>query len=148
MKLSNVIWLTLFIPLLIVGCKSAHDHDHLDIAGFRIIMDNEVIVQQTGTTISGSVSMVTGEMSSWMKVEFRDPDGHIHIINDPDFSLQVVSSNSNVASIDYSQSDKWSFRINAMSDGQAQLTVNLMHGNHADFESRPFNVTITAPVQQ
>lgn len=127
--------------ILTVSCKKAHDHDHLDVAGFRIIANNEIVAQQSGTTVTGTISIIQGQASSEMTVEFLDPEGFILNINDSDFRLQVDPVNTAAVTVQ-SGTGRWGFRMTGTSTGSTTVTVKLMHGSHADFESRPVSVNI------
>jgi hypothetical protein len=140
-KASLMIFLT---AMIFAGCKKSSDHDHMDIAGFRILVNSEVVAQQTGTVVTGSISLDRGTTSSVMTVEFRDPEGNVLNITDNDFSLRVVSSTTSVVSVQQVSGLKWSFELVGVSPGQSNLTISLMHGNHADFESRAVPVVVIA----
>lgn len=142
--LSKASFLIIIAALIFTGCKKSDHHDHVDAAGFRILMNNEVVAEQTGTVVTGTISIAGAAVSDELTVEFRDPEGHVLTITDDDFSLQVTSSNTSVASVQASSGARWSFRLNGVSVGQAELTISLMHGNHPDFESRPVSVIVIA----
>lgn len=142
--LSRASIMIILVTLVFSGCKKSHHHDHLDIAGFRILMNNEIVAQQTGTVVTGQISLDRGQTSGAMTVEFRDPEGNVLNITDNDFSLRVVSSTTSVASTQQVSGSKWSFQVVGVSPGQSNLTISLMHGNHADFESRPITVNVIA----
>lgn len=127
--------------ILTISCKKAHDHDHLDIAGFRIIANNEVVAQQSGTTVTGTLSIIQGQTTGEMTVEFLDPEGFILNITDDDFRLQVDPVNASAVSVQ-AGTGRWGFRLTGNTTGSTTVTVKLMHGSHADFESRPVSVNI------
>lgn len=138
---------TLIVGIISISCKKAHDEDHEDVAGFRIILNNTVVAEQNGTQVTGSISLPQGTTTPEMRLEFRDPDGDIMIITEDDLYLQVNSSNEAIVTAQESQTTDWAFTLTGISTGSAQITINLMHGDHADFESRPIPVNITAPEQ-
>jgi hypothetical protein len=142
--LSKASIMIVLVTLVFSGCKKSHDDDHLDIGGFRILMNNEVVVQQSGTVVTGQISLDRGQTSGTMTVEFRDPEGNVLNIPDNGFSLQVTSSTTSVASTQQVTGSKWSFQVVGVSPGQSNLTISLMHGKHADFESRPITVNVLA----
>lgn len=116
-----------------------HDHDHLDAAGFDVLLNNEVVLSQRGTTVTGTLSIRAGETSPSMTVEFVDAEGHEIHIHDDDYSLGVVSSNQAVATVAVTGMD---FTVQGVTAGTVNLTIGLMHAGHFDYESRPVPVTI------
>ena len=140
----KILLFSLVIGLVTVSCKKAHDEDHEDVAGFQIILNNSVVAAQSGTNVTSTISLAQGTTTSTMRIEFRDPDGDIMIIEDDDLYLRVDSSNEGVVTTQLVTSSDWSFTLTGVSAGQANITVKLMHGDHADFESRPIPVVVTA----
>lgn len=132
----------LVIGVLFAGCKSAHDDDHLDINGFELLLDNQIIASQSGTTVTGTVQITAGLTTGTILVTFVDGDGHALIITDDDFSANIESSNQAVVSV--SRVNNFSFTLAGVSEGTAKVTVNLYHGTHKDFESRPVTVNVNA----
>lgn len=129
--------------LLISACSSGHDH--LDVNGFDVFIDNEIVVSQRGTTLTGNVSVNTGSTSPEMRVVFVDPDGAEMVITDSDFRLEVTSSNSDI--LDASRTGLWTFTLQGIAAGTAELSIGIMHGSHLDFESRPVPVTVVQTQQ-
>jgi outer membrane lipoprotein-sorting protein len=143
-SIHKVLLFSLVVALVTVSCKKAHDEDHEDVAGFQIFLNNSVVASQSGTNVTGTITLTQGTTTSAMRVEFRDPDGDVMIISDDDDYLQVDSSNNNVVTSQLDASSDWSFTLTGVSAGQANITIKLMHGDHADFESRPIPVVVSA----
>ncbi len=143
-SIHKVLLFSLVVALVTVSCKKAHDEDHEDVAGFQIFLNNSVVASQSGTNVTGTITLTQGTTTSAMRVEFRDPDGDVMIISDDDDYLQVDSSNNNVVTSQLDTSSDWSFTLTGVSAGQANITIKLMHGDHADFESRPIPVVVSA----
>ena len=138
-KLLRMAWV---VSLSVTACKKAHDHDHLDIGGFRIISSGQVIAEQNGTTVTSSIVLPRQTTSSSMNVEFRDPEGKILTITDNEMYLEIDTNNPGVVLAQKSTTSKWSFTLSGVGQGSAGITIKLMHGNHADFESRSIPVTV------
>ena len=143
-SIHKVLLFSLVVALVTVSCKKAHDEDHEDVAGFQIFLNNSVVASQSGTNVTGTITLTQGTTTSAMRVEFRDPDVDVMIISDDDDYLQVDSSNNNVVTSQLDASSDWSFTLTGVSAGQANITIKLMHGDHADFESRPIPVVVSA----
>jgi hypothetical protein len=144
LSIHKVLLFSLFVALVTVSCKKAHDEDHEDVAGFQIFLNNSVVASQSGTNVTGTITLTQGTTTSALRVEFIDPDGDVMIISDDDDYLQVDSSNNNVVTSQLDASSDWSFTLSGVSAGQANITIKLMHGDHADFESRPIPVVVSA----
>lgn len=141
-KSIKFVLVALVVSLSVSACKSAHDDDHLDIGSFRILSNGEVVAQQNGTTVTGSITLARESTSSVMTLEFRDPEGSVLSITDEDLYLEIDSNNPGVVLAQNSNESRWSFTLTGVSAGSASIVVKLMHGNHADFESRPISVTV------
>lgn len=124
--------------LLFTACSSSHDH--LDVAGFDLIMDNEVVLSQRGTTVTGTLTIPAGETTSNIRVDFVDPDNAVMTITGSDYRLELISTNAEV--LNFNKTGDWTFTLTGVSQGTASLTVGIMHGSHFDFESRPIPVTV------
>ena len=132
----------LVVTLSLSGCKTAHDDDHLDIGSFRIISNGVVLAEQNGTNVTSTISVASQSTSAVMTVEFRDPEGNLLTITDEDLYMEIDSNNPGVVLAQNSASSKWSFTLNGVGPGTSAIVVKLMHGNHADFESRAIPVTV------
>ncbi|MCH8495350.1 MAG: hypothetical protein LAT57_06925 [Balneolales bacterium] len=126
--------------VLIAGCSS--DHDHADIAGFTVMVGNETVVSQSGTTITGQFNVQSGVTTPEMTVNFTDPDGHTVSLDDPDYRLEVASSNTDVLTTNLT--GDMTFTLQGVSTGSANVNINVLHGSHYDFESRPISVSVVA----
>jgi hypothetical protein len=131
----------LLAVLTISGCKKSHDDDHLDIGGFQIRLDNQIVASQSGTAVTGSISVTPGVTTGAFSVTFVDPEGRALIIDDADIRLVVESTNASVFTATVSG---YQFNIVSQAAGTANLRVSLMHGSHKDFESRPVPVTVAS----
>lgn len=136
---KSVVYSFLLMAVL-AGCKKAHDHDHLDIGGFQIVSNNEILVQQAGTVVTGSLTIEVGQTSDAMELRFLDPEGNVLVITGNDFRGDVSSSNTSILTA--TRTGTWTFTLTGVSSGTANLTVGVAHGNHLDYESRPVTVNV------
>jgi hypothetical protein len=138
--------LSLILSLLVLtasACKKHdHDHDHADLNGFRLSQSGTVVAQQTGTTLTGSVTIARGTANPVFSVVFLEEDGKVYDDFKTDESLLIVVGSASVAAVQAGPG-RWEFRLNGVAQGATTLTVNLMHSGHKDFESRPVPVTVT-----
>lgn len=132
----------LFLLLLtFAGCKEQHDDDHAEVAGFKLMRNNTVIAQQTGTVVTGSVSLSLAGSNLPITVVFQDEDGHDITEMEEEATLLVESSSASVVTVQ-STAGSWQFSLTPVATGSANLVVNIMHSGHKDFESRPVPVTV------
>lgn len=129
--------------LLLVGCSS--DNDHADIAGFTVMAGNETVVSQSGTTITGQFNVQAGATTPEMTVSFKDADGHTVSLADPDYRVEFISSNTGVLTTN--QTGDVTFTMQGVTTGTANVNINVLHGSHYDFESRPISVSVVAAQQ-
>jgi hypothetical protein len=142
----------LIVSLAFVSaCNDTHDHDHMDIVGFEIRLDNQAIVTQARNPQSGQVEVTgridvqSGETTPLLTVVFIDPDGHALSITESDFSLNVNPVNTTVMNVHHNPSQtRWGFTVEGKQAGTETIQISLMHGNHADFESRPVTVQVNS----
>jgi hypothetical protein len=139
---SKLLSISLIAIVSLSACKLANDDEHLDIGSFRIIANGEVIAQQNGTEVTGSISVARESTSGVMSLEFRDPDGNVLTITDDDLYLEIDTNNPGVVLAQNSNQSRWAFTLTGVGPGSAAITVKLMHGSHADFESRSIPVTV------
>jgi hypothetical protein len=132
----------LFLFLLtLAGCKEHHHDDHAEVAGFKLMRNNTVIAQQTGTVVTGSVSLSLAGSNLPITVVFQDEDGHDITEMEEEATLLVESSSASVVTVQ-STAGTWQFSLTPVATGSANLVVNIMHSGHKDFESRPVPVTV------
>lgn len=141
-KSIKLMVIALIVSLSASACKTANDEDHLDIGSFRILSNGEVVAQQNGTNVSGTITVARETTSAVLTLEFRDPDGSVLTITDDDLYLEVDTNNPGVVLAQNSNASRWAFTLTGVSAGSAAIVVKLMHGGHADFESRPIPVTV------
>ncbi len=135
------------LALSATACKntvSGHDHDHHDAEGFRLIHSGNVIADKlpNQTLVNNFPELKTGDALENIEVWFYDFEADLFQPDAEDGLRLLVSSSANeILKIEVSNSG-WNFNLHALSAGNAELTIQLMHGNHADFTSVAIPVTI------
>lgn len=134
--------LLILLAVTVVACEDHdHDHDHAELNGFKLLQNGATVASQTGTAVTGSVSIAVGTANPVFSVEFVEADGHVYDEFESDDSLLIEVGNTSVAAVQAGPG-RWEFRLNGVAQGSTTLTVNLMHSGHKDFESRPVPVTV------
>lgn len=133
--------LLLVLLLAFAGCKKHHDDDHAEVYGFKLMRNSTVIAQQTGTVVTGSVTLSRTGTNLPITVMFQDEDGRDITDIEAGSTLLVESSAAGVVTAQM-VSGQWQFNLTPVATGSANIVVNIMHSGHKDFESRPVPVTV------
>lgn len=142
MILNRLSILLVMLALSVTACEKHDDHDdHAELNGFKLLQNGATVAQQTGTTLTGAVTIAVGTTNPVFSVVFVEADGHDYDEFEADDSLLVEVGNTSVAAVQAGPG-RWEFRLNGVAAGTTTLTVNLMHSGHKDFESRPVPVTV------
>ncbi len=129
------------------GCKDHNDHgdDHAEVFAFDLLVNNVVVASQTGTTVTGSIGVGVGS-SAVVTVRLKDDTGSEITEWEDEVTLEVVSADAATVSVTEISTAQRSFRLTGAAEGSTTITLMLMHGGHADFESRPIVVSSTRPL--
>lgn len=125
---------------------SSDDHEHAEAEGFQLVMNGQTVVEQLpDQDLTGSFELTPGEETSLITIHFLDHDGDRFQPEDDDYSLGFEFEEEGIAEFEqHTEDGKWSFHIHAEADGMTDLTLMLMHGGHADFQSQPIHVHVEA----
>lgn len=144
------------LAILISACDSStsvndNDDEHEDAFGIALIMNGvEIASQENGeiTYADGShIEMSVGEESPRVSVRFIAEDGDRFVPDDDDFSLNWNIDNDSVLEIEQHEEDgRWAFHFVGVGMGDTDVKFELLHNNHADFESLPFEIHVEETV--
>ena len=144
--LITVIVLTLFFT----ACGGGHDHGPTP-NGLELIVNGEVIAIQEGTEITyhnnaNAIVVPEGE-SLEVRVQFFLEDGERYDYRTDDgYSLRFNITDTNVLQADHPiNNDEWLMHLRGESAGTSVINFELWHVDHSDFDSRNFNVQVSAP---
>lgn len=138
---------TLSVIALAVACDNPvhSDDDHAEAAGVRVRLGGVVVAESRGATIvvNNLPPVTVGAETGLLQVDFIAEDGdQIDLSADADFSLGVVFANPAIAS--YRAVATYDGHIRGVTAGSTTVQFELRHGDHPDFTSQPFGVTVTA----
>lgn len=137
----------LSIAALLAVCDNpVRSEHHEDAAGVRVTLSGVVVAESQGATVvvNNLPSVGVGAETGLLQVRFLAEDGDvIDLSGEADFSLAVVFANPSVAA--FQAAGAYDGRIRGLQAGTTTVQFELRHGNHADFTSRPFDITVTAP---
>lgn len=143
MKFSKVSFLAILLPVfvslifILAGCNNPVDseeeeHPHSDGAVFK--MNGEEIIHYENQEATGSIEVAEGEETPPITVYFLDEDGEEFQPDEPEYSLTWRDIDTSVAEINQQDvDDKWSFRVQGISQGSTSVTFELDHNGHPDF---------------
>lgn len=146
--LSSIVVSILFIALF-AGCGSDHDHGPTPI-GIALSVNGTDIAMQEETTVTyatgNHIELSQGATLSPILVEFISEGGDRYLPDTNDgFFLQYSTSNSSVLSIgQVASANEWTVQLVGNSGGESTISFELMHVDHSDFESRPFQVRVNS----
>lgn len=131
---------------LVAACdnpvEDEQDDDHAEVEGVALMVGGEEVVRVLEGEVTGELEIAADGGSVDVDVEFLDHDGdRIHAEDlDEDFSLGWELSEEGVVTA--TQTGTWSFSLTPVSAGVTDLSVQLMHGGHADFTTPDIHVHV------
>lgn len=140
------VWSILFV-LLALGLFSCHDDaDHHDDHHFEpvewIIQDGDNIILHIDNGVinpeySTNFKIPQGQLTEDYKIIFKDEDGDEIEADDDELSLGWEVEDSEIAELRFDEGKEgdFEFRIFGFKVGTTNLTLKVMHGDHADLIS-------------
>lgn len=134
--------------LLFLGACSS-GHDHYSAIGIVLTIDGDMIAVQEQTVITyamgNAITIPAGATTGTITVQFLDDDGTPFTPERSGYNLRITAGNPAVLDIIHPvNNDEWSFRLTGSQAGNTTLQFDLDHGDHSDFTSREFQVTVVA----
>ena len=148
-KLSFTILLfTLAGSLFFTGACSSGD-DHYSAIGVVLSVNGDMIAAQEQNTITyatgNSISVPEGASTETITVQFLADDGTPFTPERSGYSLRHTIGNTDILNITHPvNDDEWSFRLMGNQAGSTTLQFHLWHGEHSDFTSMEFQVSVEA----
>ena len=127
-----------------------NDHDHLSPIGVVLKIDGELLAAQEETTVTyatgDAITITSGTTTETITLEFLDDDGTHFTPDNSGNSLQLSIGDTDILGYVHPvNDDEWSFRLSGEQPGSTTIQFELWHGDHTDFTSREFQVTIEEP---
>lgn len=151
MKLNSFIQFTLILLISLTifsACGSGHDHGPTPV-GLVLSTNGSELAMQDGTTVTyvdGNSIEVPENGQLLVDIQFISEDGDRYYpdVNEG-FGLVLNNSNNQVLNITHpANNNEWNFTLIGLTSGSSNLSFELWHVDHSDFESRPFQVSVTA----
>ena len=132
--------------LFLSACSSGHDHESP--LGFRLSVGNEpLLVQDEGVVTylqtDNALEVSSGGNLGPVILEFISEEGNYYTPDPDKYSLRFTVADTPLLAVDYPfNNDNWTFRLRGLQTGSTSFQIDLWHGSHADFTSRPLTVDI------
>ncbi|MCB0289999.1 MAG: hypothetical protein KDH97_07050 [Calditrichaeota bacterium] len=137
------------IMLLAAGCSkdstTGPDETHFEAVGLMLRQNGVDIVTYENGTVSGEIEVEEGLSTTLISVRFIDEDGVEGVPEGDEYSLSLNIEDDNIASIVQHAGEDWAFHVKGESHGHTDLTISILHGDHADFESAPIEIHVAEP---
>lgn len=139
----------LLVAGLFITCDNSTGHDedeHSEPDGFRLKMNGQTVVEQLpDQTLTGEFELEPGEETALITIFFLDHDGDEFQPDEPEYSLNAVFEDDGIAEFEQHEEDgKWSFHIHAEAEGITEMTLQLFHNSHSDFDTQGIHVHVEA----
>lgn len=145
--LKNAFFLLLigFVGISCSNSASSKDEVHEEAEGFVLKMNGEIIVEKLPhQSLKNSFPpLKAGEETELIQTFFLDQEGHEFLPDEPGVSLKLELSESGIINLKQTDEEPWGFRVEAIAEGTAKLTLKLMHYDHPDFESPAITIQIS-----
>lgn len=133
--------------ILTAGCSKDStspddDEDHFEAVGLTLRQNGVDIVSFENGAVTGEIEVEEGLTTTLISVRFLKDDGTEGVPDDDEISLGLNIADESIASIVQHAGEDWSFHIKGESHGHTDLTISILHGDHADFESAPIEIHV------
>lgn len=145
---------TAFVLLLIVSVNiscsnsaSTEEEVHQDAEGFVLKLNGDNIVEKypNQDLVNNFPEVNVNDETALIEIFFIDDDGNEFIPDEPEVFLGFEISDSNIIEIEQHEGELWEFHVKGVQEGNADLTLLLMHDDHPDFESPAINISVVTP---
>lgn len=144
--LTNII---LIFTLVIISACSSDNEDHGETPVGLILTSNgnEIAMQEesTVTYVEGNSIVVPENGQITVEVQFiaEDGDRYTPDVNDG-FSLVVNTGNNQILDVTHPfNNNEWTLALIGQTSDSTSITFDLLHAGHSDFETQPFQITVT-----
>lgn len=140
------VWSILFvlIALSLVSCEKDaddHDHDHFEPTEWSIknngVVYLEIINGEISSEFNSSFLLGVNQLSEDYDILFRNEDGKIVEPDDDEYSLSWEIDDPSIAEFRFESGKEgdFEFKLFGITNGTTNLTLKVMHGDHADIIS-------------
>ncbi len=150
LKASKAFVFAILVTGLFAACSnstSSEDDHHSEPEGFRLTMNGQVVVQQLpGQTLTGEFELAPDEETPLITIVFLNDELEEFLPEGDEYSLKAVFDEDGIAEFEqHAEDGKWSFHIHAKAEGITDMTLQLFHNDHSDFNTQKIHVHVEAP---
>ncbi len=149
MRRFNCTMLSLSAVFLLSACSDdnpvAGDHDeHAEAFGVVLLNSGAEIARDEAGTVTGEIEVGVERETALLSVRFLAEDGDLFTPDDEDESLGWEIAETSIADVEHHEEDgAWRFHIVGHAVGVTTIRIQINHGDHADFVSRPIEIHVT-----
>lgn len=147
MKKRIFFLLLLTIGIFSNGCHEDHDHDHdkehFSPDGLVLLRDTAIVLEYFQGVVKDTLFAPLNNYTPYYTVKFYDKDKKI--INPPADEYQNFTwniSDNSLAEIEKKEGEKYIIRIKGKSIGKTTVKFYIMHGSHADFQTKDIPLVV------
>ncbi|GAB5408634.1 MAG: hypothetical protein BalsKO_09990 [Balneolaceae bacterium] len=146
LKTLSIITLSALIFVSCDNSTGSEEEEHSEPAGFRLKMNGSVVVEQLpGETITGEFELEPEQETPLITIFFLAEDGDEFQPDEPEYSLNATFDTDGIAEFEQHEEDgTWSFHIHAEAEGITNMTLQLFHNDHSDFNTQDIHVHVEA----
>jgi len=123
-----------------------HDHDgeHSEAFGVVVLNSGAEVARDEAGTITGEIDVGVERETALLSLRFIAEDGDLFLPDGDDASLSWEIADEAIAGIEHHDEDgAWAFHIVGHAAGVTTIRLKILHGDHADFVSRPIEIHVT-----
>ena len=130
------------LALAACGTDPDNGEEHHEPEKVELVLSGQVVasyVASTGTW-TGELEVDVDEETAHITVRFLDEDDEV--IQGEDLSLRVDVEDESIAEWEQDKPGEFGGHLHGKSEGETDVTFNLMHGDHADFTTKPVHAHV------
>lgn len=121
------------------------DHDeHAEAFGVVVLDSGAEIARDEAGTVTGEIEVGVERETALLSVRFLAEDGDLFTPDDDDETLGWEIADTSIADVEHHEEDgAWRFHVAGHVAGVTTIRIQINHGDHADFVSRPIEIHVT-----
>ncbi|MCY3808819.1 MAG: hypothetical protein OXG58_05165 [Gemmatimonadetes bacterium] len=129
--------------LALAACGTDPENgEHHEPEKVELVLSGQVVASYVASTgaWSDELEVDVGEETAHFTVRFLDEDDEV--IQGEDLSLRVDVEDESIAEWEQDKPGEFGGHLHGKSEGETDVTFNLMHGDHADFTTKPVHAHV------
>ncbi|MDX1591087.1 MAG: hypothetical protein R3283_03935 [Balneolaceae bacterium] len=153
---SILVFILIFsFSVFLASCEnsaSAEEEEHSDPFGVALILNGVEIAKQENGIVSyaegENITLAAGSETDLITIRFIAEDGDRFVPDESEgYGLEWLVGNESITEVEqHAEDGAWSFHLVGLAAGDTDVRFGLLHNDHADFTSLPFEVQVTEAV--